>query len=123
LLFVDDSAFFRNLLAPVLQAAGYAVTTASGGEEALAILQKDMGFDVIVSDIEMPGMSGFELADAIRANPRTAHVPVIALTSLEQPALIERGRQAGFRDFIAKFDRQGLIAALAEVPREWVEAA
>lgn len=116
LLFVDDSAFFRNMLMPVLQAAGYEVAAAASGAEALAIAAKDAAFDVIVSDVEMPDMSGFEFADRLRADPRLADVPVIALTSHASPAVVERGRQAGFRDFVAKFDRQGLLAALQRTP-------
>ncbi|PWB66591.1 MAG: hybrid sensor histidine kinase/response regulator [Bradyrhizobiaceae bacterium] len=123
LLFVDDSAFFRNMLAPVLKAAGYDVTAVGGADEALAILKRGQRFDVVVSDIEMPGMNGFELAEAIRADARTAQTPIIALSSITSPATIERGRQAGFHDFVAKFDRQGLIAALKESTVEWSEAA
>jgi two-component system chemotaxis sensor kinase CheA len=123
LLFVDDSPFFRNMLVPVLKAAGYDVTAVGAADEALAIVKQGQKFDVIVSDIEMPGMNGFELAEAIRADARGAHVPIIALSSMTSPASIERGRQAGFHDFVAKFDRQGLIAALKETSAEWAEAA
>jgi len=123
LLFVDDSPFFRNLLVPVLKAAGYDVHAVGAPEEALALIKKGQQFDVIVSDIEMPGMNGFELAEAIRADARGAQVPIIALSSMTSPASIERGRQAGFHDFVAKFDRQGLIAALKETAVEWSEAA
>ena len=80
-------------------------------------------FDIIVSDIEMPGMNGFELAEAVRSDPRSADVPIIALSSITSPAAIERGRQAGFHDFVAKFDRQGLIAALKESTVELNQAA
>jgi two-component system, chemotaxis family, sensor kinase CheA len=123
LLLVDDSSFFRNMLAPVLKAAGYDVTTAAGAGEALALLKAGERFDVIVSDIEMPGMNGFEFAEAVRADARNAQVPIIALSAVNSPATIERGRQAGFHDFVAKFDRPGLIAALKESTVEWVEAA
>ncbi len=123
LLFVDDSAFFRNMLVPVMKAAGYDVTAVGEADEALALIKKGQKFDVIVSDIEMPGMNGFELAEAIRADARGAQVPIIALSSMTSPAAIERGRQAGFHDFVAKFDRQGLIAALKESAVEWAEAA
>jgi two-component system, chemotaxis family, sensor kinase CheA len=78
---------------------------------------------MIVSDIEMPGMNGFDLAEALRADPRSANVPIIALSSITSPAAIERGRQAGFHDFVAKFDRQGLIAALKESTFELSQAA
>ena len=123
LLFVDDSAFFRNMLTPVLKAAGYDVTSVSGGEDALGLLKKGQKFDLIVSDIEMPGMNGFDLAEAVRSDPKSADVPIIALSSLNSPAAIERGRQAGFHDFVAKFDRQGLIAALKESAVEMNQAA
>jgi two-component system chemotaxis sensor kinase CheA len=123
LLFVDDSAFFRNMLSPVLKAAGYDVTTVGGGEDALALIKKGQRFDIIVSDIEMPGMNGFDLAEALRADPRCAQIPIIALSSLTSPAAIERGRQAGFHDYVAKFDRQGLIAALKDSALEWNQAA
>jgi two-component system chemotaxis sensor kinase CheA len=123
LLLIDDSAFFRNMLSPILKAAGYDVTTAADGGEALALIEKASGFDVIVSDIEMPGLDGFGLAEALRANPRMGHVPIIALTSHTSPAVLERGRRAGFRAFVAKFDREGLIAALKDTPFEIDKAA
>ena len=123
LLLVDDSQFFRNMLGPVLKAAGYEVTTAAGADEALARLKAGERFDVIVSDIEMPGMNGFEFAEVVRRDARTARVPIIALSAITSPATIERGRQAGFHDFVAKFDRPGLIAAIKESTVEWVAAA
>jgi len=123
LLFVDDSAFFRNMLGPVLRAAGYDVTAVSGAEDALALIKKGHRFDMIVSDIEMPGMNGFDLAEALRGDPRSAGIPIIALSSITSPAAVERGRQAGFHDFVAKFDRQGLIAALKDSTIEFNQAA
>jgi two-component system chemotaxis sensor kinase CheA len=68
-------------------------------------------------------MNGFEFAEAIRRDARTARVPIIALSAVASPATVERGRQAGFHEFVAKFDRPGLIAALKESTVEWVEAA
>jgi len=113
-LLVDDSPFFRNMLMPVLQAAGYTVTVAGSAREALALLEQNKTFDVVVTDIEMPEMDGFELAEALREHPRGAVTPVIALSSQVSAELIERGRRAGLHDYVAKFDRQGLIAALLE---------
>ena len=112
-LLVDDSAFFRNMLAPVLKAAGYRVRTAPTAQEGLAALRAQ-SFDVVLTDIEMPDMNGFEFAETIRADNNLAAMPIIGLSALVSPAAIERGRQAGFHDYVAKFDRPGLIAALKE---------
>jgi two-component system chemotaxis sensor kinase CheA len=122
-LLVDDSAFFRNMLAPVLKAAGYRVTVAQSGVEGLGVLRSGNQFDVILTDIEMPEMNGFEFAEAIRSDRRMDTTPIIALSSLVSPAAIERGRLAGFHDYVAKFDRPGLIAALKEQTAEISQAA
>jgi len=114
ILFVEDSAFFRNMLTPVLRSAGYAVTTVSDAHDALAVLKSGDQVDMIGTDIEMPGMSGYELAQAVRSDERTANLPIIALSALTSPDAIKRGRQVGFHDYVAKFDRPGLIAALKE---------
>jgi two-component system, chemotaxis family, sensor kinase CheA len=113
-LLVDDSAFFRNMLAPVLKAAGYRVRTAGGAQEGLAALRSGQSFDVVLTDIEMPDMNGFEFAETIRSDHNLSTMPIIGLSALVSPAAIERGRQAGFHDYVAKFDRPGLIAALKE---------
>ncbi|MEP1934173.1 MAG: chemotaxis protein CheW [Roseibium sp.] len=114
-LFVDDSSFFRNMLTPVLKAAGYDVTTCIGPAEAIELLENGEQFHAIVSDIEMPEINGFEFCESIRRDPRFRSMPILALSSMVTPASIERGRQAGFDDYVAKFDRPGLIAALKDV--------
>jgi len=114
ILLVDDSAFFRNMLAPVLQAAGFDVTSVGSGPEALAHIADGRTVDVVITDIEMPDMDGFELAQALRRHPRASDIPVIALSSIVSPDAVARGREVGFYDYVAKFDRQGLIAALKE---------
>ncbi|MEW6450525.1 MAG: hybrid sensor histidine kinase/response regulator [Pseudomonadota bacterium] len=114
LLFVDDSAFFRNMLTPVLKAAGYDVTAVTGAQEALTLLKNGRNFDVLVTDIDMPGMDGFALAEAIRQEKRFSDLPIIALSSYSSSESIERGREVGFHDYVAKFDRQSLVAALKE---------
>jgi len=123
ILLVDDSAFFRNMLAPVLKAAGYRVRTAPNAQEGLSALRSGQGFDVVLTDIEMPDMNGFGFAEVIRSDQHLNQVPIIGLSSLVSPAAIERGRQAGFHDFVAKFDRPGLIAALKEQTAETRQAA
>jgi two-component system, chemotaxis family, sensor kinase CheA len=122
-LLVDDSAFFRNMLAPVLKAAGYRVRVAPSAQEGLVALRSGQSFDVVLTDIEMPDMNGFEFAETIRADNNLNSLPIIGLSSLISPAAIERGRLAGFHDYVAKFDRPGLIAALKEQTAEMARAA
>lgn len=114
LLLVDDSAFFRNLLSPILSVAGYDVTALESANDALKVCEGGEEFDVIVSDIEMPGMNGFEFCDSIRSDSRWADLPIIAMTSHTSPGDLERGREVGFTDYVAKHDRDGLLQALTE---------
>src|SRR5262249_15502308 len=122
-LLVDDAPFFRHMLSPVLKAAGYSVTAVGSAAEAVALMAPAQAFDVVVTDIEMPGTNGFELAATMRGDPTLANVPIIGLSSLVSAEAIERGRQVGLHDYVAKFDRQGLIAALNELGVEMVRAA
>jgi two-component system chemotaxis sensor kinase CheA len=123
LLLIDDAPFFRAMLAPVLKAAGYTVTVAGSAREALALVQAGRCFDVIITDVEMPDMDGFQLASALRSDPRTAEIPIIGLSSLVSAEAVERGKEVGLHDCVAKFDRRGLIAALKEQTADLGRAA
>src|SRR5205085_2491300 len=81
-LLVDDSAFFRNMLAPVIKAAGYRVRVVPNAQEGLTALRSGQTFDVVLTDIEMPDMNGFEFAETIRADQHLSAMPIIALSSL-----------------------------------------
>jgi two-component system chemotaxis sensor kinase CheA len=113
-LLVDDSPFFRNLLTPLLSVAGYDVTTVESGDRALGLCEAGEDFDVIISDIEMPGMNGFEFANAVRRAGRWQQTPLVALSSHASPKDLDRGRAAGFSDYVAKFDREALLHSLSE---------
>ncbi|MFQ5971340.1 MAG: chemotaxis protein CheW [Alphaproteobacteria bacterium] len=113
-LLVDDSPFFRNMLTPLLEVAGYRVTTAESADEALELYEGGQDFDVIISDIEMPGMSGFEFAEKVRAEGRWRDVPIVALSSYAAPQDLDRGRVVGFSDYVPKFDRDALLQSLSE---------
>ena len=112
-LLVEDSAFFRNLLIPMLTIAGYSVTVAEHGEAAMTMCKEGAQFDIIVSDIEMPGLSGFDLVRELRADSRLKQVPIVALSSHANPKDIERGMEAGFTDYVTKLDPKALLGALS----------
>ena len=114
-LIVDDSAFFRNLLVPMLSVGGYAVTTAEDAPEALAMRDDGRMFDLIISDIDMPGMSGFDFAAECRADSRWQNTPMVALSSHTATEDFERGRAVGFNDYVAKSDRDTLMSSLQNV--------
>ncbi|MDO9489373.1 MAG: chemotaxis protein CheW, partial [Sphingomonadaceae bacterium] len=114
ILVVDDSAFFRNMLRPLLSAAGYQVTTAASAEEALRLRESGLRYDLILSDVEMPGLSGVEFARAVRDEGDWAATPMIALSSSASDAAQASGREAGFDDYIAKFDRLSLLSILEQ---------
>jgi two-component system, chemotaxis family, sensor kinase CheA len=112
---VDDSPFFRNLLAPLLTVAGYDVTTVDSADRALGLCDAGVDFDVIISDIEMPGMNGFQFAKTVRdGTTRWQKTPIVALSSHTTPSDLDRGREVGFSDYVAKFDRDALLTTLSE---------
>lgn len=114
LLLVEDSAFFRGVVAPMLSAAGYQVTAVANGAEALRLRETEEGFDAIVSDIEMPELGGIELARTLRQGGAWSGLPMIALSSRTTPEAIRQAREAGFTDYIGKLDREGLLASLRQ---------
>jgi two-component system chemotaxis sensor kinase CheA len=122
-LLVDDSAFFRNLLAPQLTAAGFQVIAMDSADKALSLSEAGEEFDLIISDIEMPGMNGFEFCESVKKNARWQATPIIALSSHASPKDIARGRQVGFDDYVAKYDRDGLVHTMNEALAELMRGA
>jgi two-component system, cell cycle response regulator len=100
-LVVDDIAANVRLLETKLQAEYLDVRTASGGREALDVLNRER-IDLVLLDVMMPDMTGFEVCAALKSNPRTAHVPVIIVTSLDQIEDRVKGLESGADDFLTK---------------------
>ncbi len=110
-LVVDDQFTVRELERTILEAAGSRVRTAENGRGALAILDDEADIECVVSDVEMPGMGGLDLLDAIRGRPERASLPVVIVTAREDDASRARGAQAGADAWVVKsqFDQQALL--------------
>jgi len=101
ILVVDDTPANIKLLGDLLQHKGYDVTTATNGEEALAAIAKQPP-DLVLLDIMMPGLNGYEVCRKIRENPATALLPVVLCTSLDPAQERVKGIEAGADDFLSK---------------------
>jgi two-component system chemotaxis sensor kinase CheA len=112
-LVVEDSITSRALLKGILESAGYEVDTAVDGMDALSRLREG-GFDLVVSDVEMPRLDGFGLTARLRADTRWARLPVVLVTALGSPADRERGIDAGANAYIVKssFDQSNLLEVI-----------
>jgi two-component system chemotaxis sensor kinase CheA len=116
-LVVDDSITTRMLAKHILEAAGYLVHLAVDGAEALQMLDRLIdadSCDVILSDVDMPNIDGFDLTARVRANSRFRHLPVVLITSLDTAEDRERGISAGAAAYIVKrqFDQQTLLETI-----------
>lgn len=113
ILIAEDSITVRNMLRNLVEAAGYAVKTAVDGQEAFGFLQSE-DFDLVVTDIEMPHMNGFELTSSIRQDAALMHLPVVLVTSLESPDDRQRGLEAGANAYIIKgsFEKSNLLETI-----------
>ncbi len=110
ILLVDDSPFFRKFMKPVLSVAGYDVTTAESGIEGLELLRDPArSFDLVVSDIDMPGMTGIEFTAEIRKDELLMMLHVIALSSHTEEDLPGGYKKCGFNAFVTKAERDKLV--------------
>ena len=112
-LVAEDSITSRMLLKGILESAGYKVKTAVDGMEAFTLLRAER-FDLLVSDVEMPRLNGFDLTARIRADKKLAELPVVLVTALETREDRERGIDAGANAYIVKssLDQSNLIEAI-----------
>jgi two-component system, chemotaxis family, sensor kinase CheA len=113
ILVADDSITSRSLIRNIVESAGYQVKTAVDGSQAYSLLNEEH-FDLVVSDIEMPKMNGFELTLKIRNDKNFSELPVILVTALEQPSDKQRGMACGANAYIVKssFEQSNLIDAI-----------
>jgi two-component system cell cycle response regulator len=116
-LVVDDIPANIKLLEARLTAEYFDVLTATNGPEAIAICERGL-CDIVLLDVMMPGMDGFEVCTRLKADIRTAHIPVVMVTALDQPADRVRGLEAGADDFLTKpVDEIALIARVRSLQR------
>ena len=116
ILVVEDSITSRTLIKNILETAGYNVTTSVDGADALAKTRKG-GFDLVVSDIDMPKMNGFELTVKIKSDNKLRDTPVVLLTSLESREDRERGIEVGADAYLIKssFDQTNLLEIIRKL--------
>lgn len=114
ILLVEDAVFFRQLVKAYLESDGYEVEIAANGRKALDRMEAGAAFDLVVSDIEMPVMNGWELVKTLKADKRFAGIPVIALTALDDKKEIGRAKECGFDQYQIKIDREALLRTVEE---------
>jgi CheY-like chemotaxis protein len=100
-LCVDDDHGQRLLLSFLLERQGLDVRTANSGEEGVAVAQEWIP-DLILMDLMMPGMNGFQAAELLRADPRTANIPILALTAFGEEKMQAEAESAGINGFVLK---------------------
>lgn len=113
LLFAEDSAFFRNQVKTFMEEDGFSVIEAEDGRIAWELLKERVDeIDLVVTDLEMPNMDGFELTSRIKGDSKYSHLDVIALTSLASEAHIEKGKKVGIDEYEIKLDRERLMKVI-----------
>jgi CheY-like chemotaxis protein len=101
ILLADDSPLIHRHTVPILEDEGYEVRSAHDGAEAIA-LARAIAPDLVITDVEMPEVDGYGVCKALKADPATAHVPVLICSSLGEAADLERGFDAGADDYLVK---------------------
>jgi CheY-like chemotaxis protein len=117
ILVVDDQRTARELHRTILTAAGYRVETARDGRDALEVLARRGPFDLVVTDLQMPAMSGSDLLRTIRDDVERSDLPVIVVTSNPEPETTAGGSRSGADAFIPKqeFDERALLATITNL--------
>ncbi len=112
ILVVDDSATELAVITAPLRGDGYSVVTASNSEQAMARLAQE-AFDLMLLDVIMPGVNGFQLCRSLRRDPRYAKLPIVLVTSKNQDSDRHWGLKQGATEYLTKpFSREQLLAAV-----------
>ncbi|MBL7158767.1 MAG: response regulator [Candidatus Omnitrophica bacterium] len=115
ILIVEDSPTMRDMVSYRLQASGYETETASCGEEALKKI-KELKPDLVLLDVKMPGMNGFEVCQRSKSDPETKAVPIIFLTTAAQESDIIKGKELGADGYLTKpYDGKELIKEIGRI--------
>jgi two-component system chemotaxis sensor kinase CheA len=116
-LVVDDSVTTRQLERSILEAAGYEVDVARDGQEAWELLAAGELFDLVVSDVEMPRLDGFQLVERVRGGARTARLPIVLVTARDSDADRRRALEVGASAYVVKggFDQEALLDILEQL--------
>lgn len=116
ILLAEDSDFFRTHVAGYLEEHGYQVVRCEDGAIAWERIASDVdAIDLVITDVQMPNLDGFGLCRKIKGSASTAHLPVIALTSLAGEEDVRRGKECGIDEYQVKMDRDNLIRAVARL--------
>ncbi len=113
ILIIDDSSFMRKALTRELKKVGAQVTQAEDGQQGLEIARSNK-FDLIISDIDMPRLNGFELCEKLKKSPESRGIPVIILSSMDNDQYIDKGFEAGAAAYISKSDAPNLLIETVE---------
>jgi two-component system, chemotaxis family, chemotaxis protein CheY len=101
-LIVDDAKSIRNEVTDVLTRAGYNVTEAADGTEALVYLAGQAPVNLVVLDVNMPGMNGLDVLDRIQLEHKARNIPILMLTTEAERVLVERAKKAGAKGWLLK---------------------
>ncbi|HNZ83703.1 MAG TPA: response regulator [Candidatus Pacearchaeota archaeon] len=116
-LIVEDDSFLRELIVKKLLNEGFEVVAAVDGEDGLKKSKEEKNIDIMLLDLILPGIDGFEVLTKIKADPATNYIPVVILSNLGQKEDIEKGLKLGAKDFLIKahFVPGEIIAKIKEI--------
>ncbi len=116
-LIVEDDSFLRELIVKKLLNEGFEVVAAVDGEDGLKKAKEEQAIDIMLLDLILPGIDGFEVLSKIKADPTTNYIPVVILSNLGQKEDIEKGLKLGAKDFLIKahFVPGEIVAKVKEI--------